>query len=225
MPAQHDTPSLAFLYGEKLATVKRRVKQYRRALQMLEEGSHDWHGSSNINGVVEQGKLSPGPRQAMGRGVYMFEGKPNHGYWNEGGFAVPHEALGNAQRIPFHNALGEANILAKSDVPLKPHIDANGVKRHTYAAVEYGNRAALDSLQRNNHVRTLDTDVLNLARRSVSDMPKHHTKAPDGSGVGKLLNIIPDMFQDEAKLDVGKATAATKKLPGMPGIPLSPRKS
>lgn len=222
---------------QKLAVVDKRVKQYRRSLQMLESGSHDWHGTSNLQGVANLGALAPGPRAAMGSGVYFFEGKPNHGYWDEGGVAVPHAALGGAQRLPFNNDLGEANLLSSGRVPLKPvdkkvpatplspaqkliqkRIDptrfakpeAGTSRQHTYMFAEHGNQGALRELQQKNHVRTVDTDVLNLARRSVSDWAKHHTDAPDGSGRGRLLQVL-DGVSDEARnrLSVPAATGAT----------------
>lgn len=204
---------------QKLAVVDKRVKQYRRSLQMLESGSHDWHGTANLQGVANQGELAPGPRAAMGSGVYFFEGKPNHGYWAEGGVAVPHAALGGATRLPFNNDLGEANLLSSGKVPLKPvdkkvpapalspaqkliqkRIDPTRfpkpepgkAREHTYMFAEHGNQGALRDLQQKNHVRTVDTDVLNLARRSVSDWAKHHTDAPDGSGRGRLLQVLEE---------------------------------
>lgn len=210
------------LYGwmEKRAVVDKRVKQYRRALQMLEQGTHDWHGTANLQGVANMGALAPGPRAAMGTGVYFFEGKPNHGYWHEGGAAVPHEALSGATRLPFNNDLGEANLLTQGKVPLKPvdvKVPADGLspaqrlikkridptrfeapkpgveRKHTYLFAEHGNQGALRDVQQKNHVRTVDVDVLNLARRSVSDWKKHHTAAPDGSGRGRLLQVLDEM--------------------------------
>jgi hypothetical protein len=82
---------------EKVAVVVPAVKQYRRALTMM-QGGHDWHGSTNTVGVAQSGTIHPAEERAVyGHGAYFSRGKPQPEFFfprpdrpgQSGGFATP----------------------------------------------------------------------------------------------------------------------------------------
>ena len=77
----------------KHAAVPGKVKQYRRALQLLQEGTHDFHGG-RVKDILASGTVRA-TRGDHGPGTYWGKGGPAYSqtvkdYFWDGGVAVPH---------------------------------------------------------------------------------------------------------------------------------------
>lgn len=69
----------------KTATVKRDVKNYRRALEALHHGhGHVFHGTpeKKLEGILEHGRVQANPG-AYGTGAYFSSGRPASRYWSQ----------------------------------------------------------------------------------------------------------------------------------------------
>lgn len=151
----------------KTSAVPQEVKQYRRALQVL-QGGHDFHGSGNLGGIVGSGGLRQGTRNTFGSGVYYTQDKPAWEYWKdtfahgprEGGVIVPRNVTQSQPAKMFTPKPGAYRV--GPDTPLSKSMTmvADGTKP---AAMK-----ALQEAQRKYHVRPLKLDALRKAFDTVS---------------------------------------------------------
>lgn len=106
--------------GEKVARVHRAVKQLRRAIELVGDGSVAYHAGS-AEGVANSARMQelvPGPRQAYGKGVYFQVGSPNQKY-GPAAVALRGEKADNLLRqLPREDALPSAWRISPGVVPL-----------------------------------------------------------------------------------------------------------
>ena len=127
----HDIETAAI---RKLAAVPGDVKQYRRAIQMLRSGSHDFHGTGGpgFRKVLDSGYIRPGDNSMLSpmvrvkgstenRGlpeVYMGSGKPPYPYMAGGfpGIAVDKHDMSRLS-APEEN---ESSVSARISILMRP---------------------------------------------------------------------------------------------------------
>jgi hypothetical protein len=154
----------------KSAVVASSVKAYRRALELAQSGSHDFHGTSihNLPSILSKKTLQigKGGRDVHGKGVYFGRGRPVVGSEPSGvtsQIAVPKSE--NRKIIPDAGLVGEDFALdtkqvrlqgkTKTYVTLPPQQDTTaGVKEILHQA-------------RNARVRVLPNNVFHAAFSKV----------------------------------------------------------
>lgn len=67
---------------EKLGTVTKAVKQYRRAVKLLESQGSAFHGTKAGKSIATSGSIKPSTAGRFGEGVYMWRGAPRPPYMN-----------------------------------------------------------------------------------------------------------------------------------------------
>lgn len=129
---------------EKLAVVPSHIKRMRRAAQLLSEGTHDWHVTSKIKNILEEGKLKPSAKghnnaswasKAFGErdrvlvpDVYMSKGTPEFFYAfgprsETAALALPHKEVMNLRYTPgpdAHHVAKELSYPELLDILSKP---------------------------------------------------------------------------------------------------------
>lgn len=158
--------------GEKLgfaktARVPSNVKQYRRALQMLMQQDHDFHGTHAMPGPVMTGKIKGGRRDMYRTGgkAYFARGFPDMDYFDpetgrDGGFAIPRDQM---------DAVGGTVIPQTKNYPI-PYSAAHNVPLQRGATVLATNPKAetwVNGAQRKFHLRRIDAKPLYLAMATV----------------------------------------------------------
>jgi hypothetical protein len=152
----------------KEARVPTHVKQYRRALQMLAEGQHDFHGTANLPGVVRTGRVVGGKNDAYHTGgkAYFSRGFPLAEYfdyetskYNDGGFAFPRVQMdkNKAEIIPGTPATLPVPYVAAWHAPLQQ--GATVFVTSPAAKV----REAASAAQRKFNLRRVDPEAYALA--------------------------------------------------------------
>ena len=162
-----DTARNRLASWDKEATVPSLNKQFRRALQMVKERSHDFHGvcrqPDGMQKIIDSGKLTnygvtdAEARPLFGRGLPADGGK----YIGSGGIAVPHERLvrqGNQEYIgPSREGV--------------PHVAANGAvhlqPKDYVIPTDETPAGVIDTAQRKLHMRPMHPGALSWAEISL----------------------------------------------------------
>ena len=150
---------------EKIASVPSPLKRYRRALALLEEGAHDFHGSGNLAALTESGRIAPGARNTFGHGVYFTQGQPEMAYWKpsfangprQGGVIAPREVTRSVPAKGF--APGPGAYRVAPELPLG---------RDLHMVADQKNPAAVSALrdaQRRFNVKPMALSELETARK------------------------------------------------------------
>lgn len=151
----------------KTSAVPSDVKQYRRAVQALTQGGHDFHGSGNLGGIVGSGGLQQGARNTFGQGVYYTQDRPAWEYWKdtfahgprEGGVIVPRGVTQSQPAKMFTERPGAYRVGPGTPLSRDVTMVADASKPSAMSA--------LQDAQRKYHVRPLKLDALRKAFDSV----------------------------------------------------------
>lgn len=147
----------------KEARVPTHVKQYRRALQMLAQGDHDFHGTDNLSQVVDRGRVVGGPRDVFNTGgkAYFSRGVPLDEYFDpsyrrDGGFAFPKAHMDAAGGTVIPQTQGHpVQYTAARNVPLK--------RGASVIATSPDGAGAASVAQRRFRMRRIDAEPFQLA--------------------------------------------------------------
>ena len=162
----------------KVGAVPSDVKQYRRAVQALTQGGHDFHGSGNLGGIVGSGRLQQGARNTFGQGVYYTQDRPAWEYWKdtfahgprEGGVIVPRSVTQSQPAKMFTERPGAYRVGPSTPLSRGVTMVADATKPSAMNA--------LQEAQRKYHVRPLKLDALRKAYDSVhAGSAPHQTHA------------------------------------------------
>lgn len=169
-------------YAMKTAAVPGPKKMYRRALQLLQEGTHGFHGAGDIRkttAIAESGKLLPSTEGALGEGVYWAAQRPDINYFGAGGgVASPLEGIRAKKLVekarPGHQGLRGSSFITTEGPHQLSRGDyfIEGFSRNPEAQAAHD--AAVGALQRTARVRRISGDALQDA---FTDLARTKTAA------------------------------------------------
>lgn len=144
-----------FEYGAaqvKQATVHPLVKQFRRVLTAVQQGTHDFHGGDAMS-ILRDGVIHPGTTNVLGEGAYFARKAPEMGYFVRNGYRGIIAPTPNVSAQGAHAVGTGRSGLAYIKAPKGYKVQPGDLAVHTHLP---GDRAVMQEAQRALKVRPIE---------------------------------------------------------------------